>query len=493
MAKKVVVIGGGLGGLSAAISLRQKGYEVELYEKNEHIGGKLNRLEQDGFGFDLGPSILTMPHIFEKLFVGSGRQMADYVQIERLPHQWRSFFPDGTTLDLHEDLAQMEQLNPALKAKDFKQYKKLLQYSKGLYDITEQGYFEKGLDNLSEILKHHGPIQALRKFDLNSTMFEAIDQRISNPQFRDMLSYIVKYVGSSAYNAPAVLNMMLYMQQAQGIWYVRGGMNQLANGLVQLAQEIGVTFHLGKKIVQLDTNKRAITAAYADDGTKLEADYFVSNMEVIPTYEQLTNEQKNYTEKLNKKFEPASSGLVLHLGVKQEYPQLAHHNFFFSNNMKQQMDSIFNKHELPDDPVIYLVNVNKTDPSQALPGHENIKVLPHIPYLQGKQLTRQDYELFAEKVLVKLERMGLHNLRESIVTKDMWTPHDIERTYGSDRGAIYGTVSDKQMNKGFKHPKQSERYDNLYFVGGTVNPGGGMPMVTLSGQQVADKIVRNDR
>lgn len=164
MAKKVVLIGGGLGGLSAAISLRQKGYKVELYEKNTHIGGKLNRLEQDGFGVDLGPSILTMPHIFEKLFVESGRRMADYVQIERLPHQWRSFFPDGTTLDLHENLAQMEQLNPVLKAKDFNQYKKLLQYSKGLYDITEQGYFDKGLDNLTEVLKHHGPIQAFLNF-----------------------------------------------------------------------------------------------------------------------------------------------------------------------------------------------------------------------------------------------------------------------------------------------------------------------------------------
>lgn len=492
-AKKVVVIGGGLGGLSAAISLRQKGYEVEVYEQNKHIGGKLNRLEQEGFGFDLGPSILTMPQIFEKLFVQSGKQMADYVQIERLPHQWRSFFPDGKKLDLYEDLEQMEQQNPGLTAKDMKQYEKLLKYSKGLYDITEQGYYDKGLDNLSEIIQHHGAFQALRKFDLNSTMFEAIDKRISNPQFRDMLSYIVKYVGSSAYNAPAVLNMMLYMQHAQGVWYVRGGMNQLANALVKLAQEIGVTFHLGKKIVKLDTNKRIITAAYVDDGTKLMADYFVSNMEVIPAYEQLTNEKKSYTDKLNKKFEPASSGLVLHLGVKQQYPQLAHHNFFFSNNMKQQMNSIFNKHELPEDPVIYLVNVNKTDPQQALPGHENIKVLPHIPYIQDKPLTRQQYEAFAEKVLIKLENMGLHNLRESIVTKDMWTPHDIQRTYGSDRGAIYGTVSDKQMNKGFKHPKQSERYNNLYFVGGTVNPGGGMPMVTLSGQQVADKIVENDR
>lgn len=491
--KQVVVIGGGLGGLSAAISLRQKGYDVSVYEQNTHLGGKLNRLEQDGFGFDLGPSILTMPHIFEALFKGSGKEMREYLEIQRLPHQWRGFFPDGTFLDLHESLEDMEQLNPTLTKKDIKQYKQLLAYSKSLYDITEEGYFNEGLDNLKEVLQYHGVFRSLRKFDLSSTMFEAIDNRIQNPKFRDMLSYIVKYVGSSAYHAPAVLNMMIYMQHAQGIWYVPGGMHNLANAIVKLAEDIGVQFHLGKKIVKLETNNGKITSAYIDDGTKLTADYFVSNMEVIPLYEKLIGEKETYTKKLKEKFEPASSGLVLHLGVKKSYPQLAHHNFFFSSKMKKQMVSIFEKHELPDDPVIYLVNVNKTDPTQAPPGHENIKVLPHIPYIQDKPLTRQDYEAFAEKVLEKLERMGLEDLRENIVTKDMWTPHDIERTYSSDRGAIYGTVSDKKVNKGFKHPKQSDRYDNLYFVGGTVNPGGGMPMVTLSGQQVAKKIIQRDK
>ena len=490
--KKVAVIGGGLGGLSAAISLRQKGYEVDLYEQNEHLGGKLNRLEQDGFGFDLGPSILTMPQIFEALFRNSGKRMGDYVAIQRLNHQWRSFFPNGNRIDLYENLKDMDERNPSLTEKDIKQYKDLLDYSKGLYDITEQGYFGQGLDNLKEVLAFHGVFQSLRKFDLSSTMFGAIEKRISNPQFRDMLSYIVKYVGSSAYDAPAVLNMMIYMQHAQGIWYVPGGMHHLAQALATLAEETGVKFHLGKRIVKLDTDNRWITAAYTDDGTKLAADYFVSNMEVLPAYRQLTGEKKAYTEKLNKKFQPASSGLVLHLGVKAHYPQLAHHNFFFARDMKRQMDTIFHKHRLPDDPVVYVVNVNKTDAKQALPGHENLKILPHIPYIQDKPLTRQEYAGFAEKVLIKLESMGLDGLRENIITSDMWTPHDIERTYSSDRGAIYGTVSDKKRNKGFKHPKQSERYRNLFFVGGTVNPGGGMPMVTLSGQQAARKLVERD-
>ena len=489
--KSVLIIGGGLGGLSAAISLAQNGYDVSLYEKNNHIGGKLNRLDQEGFGFDLGPSILTMPKVFEKLFTASGKNMEDYVPIMKLNHQWRSFFPDGNVIDLYEDLKDMQEKNSSLKKRDLKQYKKVLSYSKKLYDMTEKSYF-KGADNPTDIMKYHGMYSVLKNFDLFSTVHQGIDKRISNKQLQEMLSYFVKYVGSSPYDAPAVLNMMIYMQHDQGVWYVQGGMDILANGLERLAEEIGVTIYRGRYITELRNKEGKITGATLEDGTNLSADYYISNMEVIPTYEQLLREKKSYVKKLKKNFEPSSSGLVMHLGVKKNYPQLAHHNFFFAKNMKRQMRKIFHRHELPDDPVIYLVNVNKTDPDQAPPGYENLKVLPHIPYIQDKPFTPEDYDRFAEQTLIKLEKMGLKDLRENIVTKDVWTPEDIQRVYSSDRGAIYGTLSNRKTNKGFKHPKQSERYDNLYFVGGTVNPGGGMPMVTLSGQQVCDKIVQRD-
>ncbi|MDU0202116.1 phytoene desaturase family protein [Paenibacillus sp. MAH-36] len=490
--KSVLIIGGGLGGLSAAISLQQSGYSVSLYEQNHHIGGRLNRLEQDGFGFDLGPSILTMPHVFQKLFAASGKNMDDYVPTMKLKHQWRSFFPSGNMIDLHDDMGVMKAKNPSLNEQDMTEYKNLLEYSKKLYTMTELGYFNHGADNTKDIARYNGVFNALKNFDLFSTVHKSIAKRISDRDLRVMLSYFTKYVGSSPYDAPAVLNMMIYMQHQQGVWYVPGGMHMLARGLVQLAKEIGVSIHTGKRIVQLHKKEGSITGAVLEDGMELSADHYISNMEVIPFYEQLLQEEKRFIQKLKTKYEPASSGLVLHLGVKKAYPQLAHHNFFFAENMKQQMDKIFHRHELPDDPVIYLVNVNKTDPTQAPEGHENLKVLPHIPYIQDKPFTPQDYERFEERVLIKLERMGLEGLRDNIVTRDVWTPEDIKRAYGTDRGAIYGTLSDRKKNKGFKHPKQSTRYDNLYFVGGTVNPGSGMPMVTLSGQQVRDIIVRRD-
>ncbi|WP_228587721.1 phytoene desaturase family protein [Alkalibacterium sp.] len=490
---KIVVIGGGLGGVSSAISLAQKGYTVSLYEKNSHIGGKLNRLETDGFGFDLGPSILTMPHIFNRLFEQSGKQLGDYVPIEKLTHEWRSFFTDGTVLDLYNDLDEMKMKNPQLSEKDMQEYRNYLDYTKKLYEATEEGYFDKGLDDLPSIFRHHGVLSSLRNFDYFHTMAQGIEKRVSNPYMQDMLKYYIKYVGSSAESAPAILNVLAYVQKAQGLWYVQGGMHKLAEGLVKLAEEEGVTFHTNTEVTEITYDSRkTVTGIKLSTGEFVKADRIVSNMEVVPTYNHLLNMKSEFTKKLEEKFEPAASGLVLHLGVNRQYPQLAHHNFFFSEDSTANYNTVFKEKQLPDDPTIYLVNSNKSDESQAPSGYENIKVLPHIPYIQDEPFTDGQYAELRERVLIKLEKMGLTDLRKHIVVEDKWTPVDIEQTYYSTRGAIYGVVSDRKKNKGFKFPKISAEFSRLYFVGGSVNPGGGMPMVTLSGQQVSEIISKED-
>ena len=491
--KTVVVIGAGLGGLSSAIALAQQGYKVKLYEKNAHLGGKLNKLEQDGFSFDLGPSILTMPQIFQKLFTDSQLKMEDYVPIQRLELEWRSFFPDGSVIDLYGDLDVMAEKNPDLAQKHINEYQRFLNYAKGLYEMTEKGYFAKGLDTTIDIFRQHGIISSIRDFDYFTTFYYAIAKHVTHQNLRDMLGYFIKYVGSSPYDAPAILNMMIYMQHQQGLWYVPGGLYRLAEGLEELAHIAGVEINKNQKVIKmLYSEKKTIEAILLEDGTKISADYFVSNMEVLPAHEQLLDKPE-YAKKKRKRFAPACSGLVLHLGVDRLYPQLAHHNFFFSADPRSHFDKVFHKHMLPDDPTLYVVNSNKTDPGQALPGHENIKILPHIPYRPEKDFSPAEYRELRERVLIKMEKMGITDLRKHIVTEDMWIPADIEKMYLSDHGAIYGTVSDKNKNHGLKNPKRSELFDNLYFVGGTVNPGGGMPMVTLSGQQVADFICQDDK
>ena len=491
--KKVIVIGGGLGGISAAISLANEGYQVELYEKNNHLGGKLNQATIDGFTFDLGPSILTMPHIFEDLFKQADKEMSDYVNIKKLDLQWRNFFEDGIQIDLYEDVEKLDRVNPQLELKDKQELKEFLDYAEDIYEVVEEGYFKEGIDTLFEALKFYGLITSVKGLDYFSTMHDGVSRYIDNPYLQHVIEFFIKYVGSSPYDAPAVLNLLPYIQFEYGLWYVEGGMYNLAQGLAELMNDLGVAINLNSEVVDLHEQDNSISQVELKDGTVKETDIVVSNMEVIPAYEELLGGNEKLVKKYKKKFEPACSGLVIHLGVDKEYEQLEHHNFFFSQEPREHFKSVFEDKKLPKDPTLYVVAATKTDAAQAPEGCENIKVLPHIPHLQDDPFTAEEYEALKERVLDKLERMGLEDLREHIIVEDIWTPEDIQSNYYSNRGAIYGVVSDRKMNKGFKAPKQSKNYDNLYFVGGSVNPGGGMPMVTLSGQQVRDMIVKHNK
>jgi diapolycopene oxygenase len=209
---------------------------------------------------------------------------------------------------------------------------------------------------------------------------------------------------------------------------------------------------------------------------------------VIPAYKRLLGENGLMMKRYELMFEPAASGLVLHLGVDREYPQLAHHNFFFSKDAKKFLDTIHRRKQLPEDPHIYLVAATRTDKTRAPEGCEVIKALPHIPYIQKRPFTASDYEALKERVIDKMERMGLEDLRKHIVVEDYLVPDDLERMYYSNKGSIYGVVNDWRRNFSLKAPKQSEKYENLFFTGGSVNPGGGTCMVVLCGQNVGDKI-----
>ncbi len=486
---KVLIVGAGLGGLAAACALAQKGFQVEIFEKNERIGGKLNILQEKGFSFDLGPSIFTLPHMFRPLFEGNGKTLDDYITLKRVDPQWRNFFEDGTVINLWEKISDMEKELEKFGPQTIQEYKNFLQYSKQQYDITDKGYFEKGLDTFWDFVKFYG-LAGGKDFDFVNSMASGISKRIENPYMRDILEYFIKYVGSSAYQAPGFMNLMPNIQLEFGLWYVEGGLYQLALAFEKRLKELGVVVHLNTNVNAISHEGKRVKgiSVSINEGTEkfIAADYVVSNMEVTPAYKNLLGENDAFLRGLEK-YEPACSGIVLHLGVKGYYPQLAHHNFFFSKDQKNHFHRVFEQNELPNDPTIYLVAPTRSDKSQAPEGHDNIKILPHIPYLNGK-FTQQDCVDLKERVLDKLERMGLKDLRKNTVVEDFWTPFDIEKKYNSHKGSIYGVVSNRCKNFAFKAPKQSKKYQNLFFAGGSVNPGGGMPMVVLCGRHVANLI-----
>jgi diapolycopene oxygenase len=306
-----------------------------------------------------------------------------------------------------------------------------------------------------------------------------------------MLAFFTKYVGSSPYDSPSTLNLLAYSQMGYGLWYVRGGMYNLARAYETLLRELGVTIHLDAEVTAIPKRGRAVRGVTLADGREVSADVVVCNMEVIPAYRRLLGERGLWMKRYEQKYEPAASGLVLHFGIDRAYPQLEHHNFFFARDPEEFLHTIHRRKQLPDDPNIYLVYPTKTNAAVAPEGHHIIKALPHIPYVQDPPFAPREYQALRERVVDKLERMGLTDLRKHIVTEDMLVPEDLERMYYSNKGAIYGVVNHRRKNMAFKAPKRSERYDNLYFVGGSVNPGGGTCMAVAGGTNVARQVAAN--
>jgi diapolycopene oxygenase len=490
--KRVIVIGAGLGGMSAAIMLAHAGFQVTILEKNEHVGGKLNQLQTQGFSFDLGPSIFTLPEIFRPIFEGDGKRLEDYINLQRVDPQWRNFFEDGVIVDLWEDAERMRKELTRFGPQAFDEYKDFLAYSRRQYEILERGYLRHGLDTLAQFLRFYGWKEA-RDLDYLRSMSGSIYKRVSNGYLRDIFEYFIKYVGSSALDSPAFMNLMPTIQTDFGLWYVAGGLYQLGHAFRRRLEETGVTLRLEHEVQRIDYSGSTVTGVQVrnshGDLRTFPADYVVSNMEVIPAMQRLLNSPASTMKKV-RHFEPSCSGIILHLGLDRIYPQLAHHNFFYSANLHEHFRRVFRDKKLPDDPTIYVVAPTRTDPSQAPPECDNIKILPHIPSINDRNpYTRENYIAFKELCLDKLERMGLKDLRKHIVVEDFWTPLDIETRYASNRGSIYGVVCDRRRNFAFKAPKQSPQFHNLFFVGGSVNPGAGMPMVTLGGQHVARMII----
>lgn len=483
-----LIIGAGLGGISAAVSLAADGWKVTLADKNAIIGGKLNYTRQDDFFFDLGPSLLTMPHVFQTLFTKAGRQMENYVDLIPIPLQWRNFFEDGTKLDLHDSVQKTADELNLFSPKAGHQFLDFCTYARKQRTLAETVYFRKGTDTVRDLLLGSNPLEIIQ-MDFFHSVSGSVKKRIQERHVREIMYYFCKYVGSSPQRAPGFLSLLISIQFAYGVHYVKGGMYGLAKGLHRLLDELGVEVKTGFEATDLRYGKNGrIKAVKFRNGEEADCDLLISNMEIIPFYSRIAG-LPDISRSLEKWFPSSCSGLVIHLGVNKTYSDVAHHNIFHSATPHRQFRSVFERMELPDDPTLYVVRPTKTDSSLAPEGCDIIKVLPQIPHLHSLRSWRpEDLDRLKESVLEKLERMGLTDLRKHLISEKTLTPYDLRNMYYSNRGSIYGTVSDRWRNMALKAPQKSQIFNNLFFVGGSVNPGGGMPMVVLGGMQVGYRV-----
>ncbi|MFD1019194.1 phytoene desaturase family protein [Thalassobacillus hwangdonensis] len=492
--KKALVIGAGLAGMSAAIRLSGDGYDVTVLEKNSNIGGKLNRRGGKGFTFDTGPSILTMPWVLEQLFESVHRRLEDYITVERVEPQWRTFFEDGTSLDVSSDLPTMLEEIAKVTGKPNRKLTDFLSYSQEMYELCMKSFYKYSIQDLKDLKSHH-TLSELMAMDPLKTVAKSTHKHFDNKYLEQLFNFFVMYVGSNPYASPAILNQLVYVQLGLGIHYVKGGMYKIAEAMGKVMDELRVDVKLNTPVQQLVVEGETVVGAETEDGEIYEADVVVSNLEAIPAYRRLAPQSgkvKKETKKLSKTFEPTVSGLVLLLGVGKQFDQLKHHNFFFSEDPEKEFKQIFEENQPADDPTIYIGISSRSDDTQAPEGKDNLFVLTHVPPLSDKKRKPIDWDAYRQTVIEKLERMGLKGLSDSIEFEYRFTPEDLEKLYGPNGGSIYGIAADRSRNGGFKIPSKSQIYEHLYFVGGSTHPGGGVPMVTLSGQLTADLIKQHE-
>jgi phytoene desaturase len=503
MAERVVVVGGGLGGLAAAAVAAARGHKVTLFDKNPWLGGKAAVLKLDApdgsgsYRFDMGPTILTVPRVLRRIFAEAGRDQAKDLPLIRLDPQWRCFFDDNTRIDLLEDvpamMAEMERFAPGRGLGEG--YRRFQAEAEHLHGVSERFFFWRPVEGVSDTINvraNFSPstLKDVLSLKMGQTVARVIRGHVPDARLAQMLDHYCQYVGSSPYLAPAVLCSIGDMQATEGVWYPVGGTRAVAEGLAKLAADLGADLRPGVEVTGFDVQDGAVKGVVAG-GERIACDAVISNMDAVRTYRELVAGEvgRKYERK---HFEPACSGVVLYLGLKKRYDHLAHHCFVFSRDAEEEFDAIYKRGVPAADPTAYLAAPSCSDDTVAPEGGEALYVLVHTPYLRPGQDWSKMLPEYRQVILDKLKRTaGMEDIEERIVVERHLTPQDIHDRYKVLDGAIYGLASHGSFTGAFKPGNRSKTVKGLYLCGGAAHPGPGMPMVMMSGWIAADTMDRD--
>jgi phytoene desaturase len=470
--------------MATAIRLRLKGYQVTVFEANAYPGGKLTTFTQGAYRFDAGPSLFTMPNYVDELFLLAGKDPASGFPYIRKDETCRYFWPDGSRLVASSDPAKFASHAGRLFGIAPEKILSKFDNSKLMYEKAGRIFLENPLHRLSTWFSREvaEALPLLHKFGLFSTMHKENLRLLKHPGLVQLFDRFATYNGSDPYRAPALLNIIPHFEHSLGVYHPVRGMHQITESLHALASEIGVRFHFEEKATEIVVlNNRAVGIRTAKDF--YPGDLVVSNMDVVPTYRQLLPGQPAPERTLRQ--ERSSSALVFYWGIKKTFPQLGLHNIFFSRDYKTEFADIFRGVVPAKDPTIYVNITSKDVLGDAPPGCENWFVMVNVPQHQG-----QDWQAlipqYRQAIADKLNPILDTDLTPTIENESTLTPDQIESKTSSLGGSLYGTSSNSRFAAFLRHANESSRIGRLYFCGGSVHPGGGIPLCLLSAKIVSE-------
>lgn len=477
------IIGAGIAGLALAIRLSCKGYKVSVFEANSHPGGKLSEIKVKGYRFDAGPSLFTLPQEMDELFLLAGRKPEEHFRYRKLEVSCNYFYEDGTRI---EAFASPEKFAQELQAKtgaDPQRVLKAFRNSQTLYKLLEGLFMRRSLHSWKTYFNSASfkAYRNLHRMDFFRSMDQANQDILGNDKVVQLFNRYATYNGSDPYQAPATLNIIPYLEMGIGAYFPEGGMYSITKSLFRLAQDLGVDFHFGSRVTKIILRNRVASGIHAND-----RDYFfdkiISNADMVSTYKNLLPEEESPKRLLSQP--KSSSALIFYWGIKRSFQEQGLHNIFFSENYRQEFRHIFEKGSVYHDPTVYVNITSKYEPSDAPEGCENWFTMVNVPNNSG-----QDWDKIIEEtrtnIQKKLSRILKVTLADYIECESILDPREIERKTSSARGALYGNSSNNKYAAFLRHANKSSKIKNLFFCGGSVHPGGGIPLCLLSAKITA--------
>lgn len=486
MSKSAIVIGSGIAGIAAAIRLTKKGYAVSVFETNNYPGGKLTEIQLGRYRFDAGPSLFTLPQHVEDLFDLFRLNSSDYFQYKALESNGKYFYPDGTEFTAWADKNRLISEFENKLDEPGKNIEASFEKSKFLYENLAPVFMYRSLHKATTWLgsKAFKAYTKLSKFDFNRTMNQANTSLFKNPKTVQLFNRYATYNGSNPYQTPATFNIIPHLEFGLGAYFPNKGMHTITKSLYDLAKKVGVKFYFNtpiKKIVVFEGEAKGVNTAMGFH----KSDVVVSNMDMVATYKKLLRDQKQPKKLMTQP--KSSSALIFYWGIKKEFKQLDLHNVFFSKDYDTEFRHIFEKRDIYQDPTVYLNITSTQKPDDAPEGCQNWFTMINVPNNQG-----QNWDTLIEtartNILKKLSSALGTDIEPLIEVEEILDPRLIEQRTSSSAGALYGNSSNNKYSAFFRHPNFSKRVKNLYFCGGSVHPGGGIPLSLLSAKIATDHI-----
>jgi phytoene desaturase len=482
---KAVVIGSGFGGLAAAIRLRARGYDVKVLEALDRPGGRARVIEQDGFRFDAGPTVITAPYLFHELFELVGRDSRDYFELTPVDPFYRILFADGSRFDYVGDEARLLAQIEALSPRDVDGYRRLARAAERIFDVGYTRLADRPFHDWTSMAR---VIPAMVRLQSYRSVHGLVSRYIRDERLRQAFTFEPLLVGGNPFRTTSIYLLIHWLERKWGVHYALGGTGAIVAGLVRLLEELDVEVRLSAPVEEILVRNGRVAGVRTEGGEVAAADVVVSNADPSWVHRHMLGRAAPRGARRARRMRQSMSLFVGYFGTDQVYDELVHHTIIMGPRYRPLLDDIFRRRVLADDFSLYLHAPARTDPGMAPPGRDAFYVLSPVPNARsGVDWTRQA-EPYFDRVLEALERRAMPGLSASIVTRATMTPLDFERTLRSVDGAAFGPEPILTQSAWFRYHNRSTEVDGLYFVGAGTHPGAGVPGV-LSSAKVLERVL----